>query len=100
MISKFLFRPSGQMAEWLWRVTQAFASVATAVYSHQVSWRGFESPSVHQFFWFLFLYLYDVYYVDEEMKAKKTWMIEDFANCFAFCTLFCCSLSGPFSVKG
>ena len=38
------------MAEWLWRVTQAQASVATAVYSHQVSWRGFESPSVHYHF--------------------------------------------------
>lgn len=41
------------MAEWLWRVTQAYAyDGQTIETSHGVIPRGFESHSFHQIFWF------------------------------------------------
>lgn len=40
------------MAEWLWRVTQAFKLLNKIEVSHGLCPRGFESPSVHHVFAF------------------------------------------------
>ena len=63
------------MAEWLWRVTQAIKSllgISNQEYSHGLSPRGFESPSVQHYFLFLFFCFFfgEAYEVLREREGK------------------------------